>query len=457
MLSDDHAADVIPFFCPSTFDGMRRARFLIALLYFLSPSLAGQEKSEAIVPLEERMFIASKVYSLLQLHFFSAKTESAPDLDGTYRTYLHKVLATDDRREFDLATIEFVAQLHNGHTFFWDKWLDKDNNQSLGFYAMPLEGRWVVQSSFLDSLKPGDILSRIDDTPIEAFFLQQRRYISASSTAALRRNLFLFSYLFPEQFTLTLKDGRQVVINRAASKKLPEKTEGRWVKPGATAYIRIPSFFDPLLEQRALDYVRQFRRAKVLIIDVRNNPGGVPPQRLLWVLMDRPYHGWAESTHVGRASIDSGHDTARSGESAPGADDPQGVPNPVGGSPSNSNSMPSSRVITPGPYAFRGRLILLVDGGCISACEDFVEASKDSGRATVVGEITQGSSSPPFIYDFHNGMSFRIAVKRYYFPDGSEFEGVGVKPDIEVHTTIGDLKNGRDPILEKALELAAKP
>jgi len=56
-----------------------------------------------------------------------------------------------------------------------------------------------------------------------------------------------------------------------------------------------------------------------------------------------------------------------------------------------------------------------------------------------------------------NGMSLRVAVKRYFFPDGSEFEGVGIKPDIEVHTTIKDLKNGRDLVLEKALDLAAKP
>ena len=98
-----------------------------------------------------------------------------------------------------------------------------------------------------------------------------------------------------------------------------------------------------------------------------------------------------------------------------------------------------------------------MDGGCISACEDFVEPSKDSGRAILIGETTQGSFVLPIIYDFHNGMSLRIAAKRNYFPDGSEFEGVGIKPDVEVHTTIEGLRNGRDPVLEKALELASKP
>jgi carboxyl-terminal processing protease len=54
-------------------------------------------------------------------------------------------------------------------------------------------------------------------------------------------------------------------------------------------------------------------------------------------------------------------------------------------------------------------------------------------------------------------MKLAIAVKRQYFPDGSEFEGVGIKPDIEVHPTVEDLRSAKDPVLEKALELAAKP
>jgi carboxyl-terminal processing protease len=53
-------------------------------------------------------------------------------------------------------------------------------------------------------------------------------------------------------------------------------------------------------------------------------------------------------------------------------------------------------------------------------------------------------------------MIVRIAVKREYFPDGSEFEGVGIKPDIEVRPSIQDLKTGRDAVLDKALELAEK-
>ena len=113
--------------------------------------------------------------------------------------------------------------------------------------------------------------------------------------------------------------------------------------------------------------------------------------------------------------------------------------------------------MAPAPGAFRGRLVLLVDGGCVSACEDFVMPFKDNGRATLVGETTQGAAGLPYTYDFQNGMVVRVAVKKLSFPDGPEFEGVGIKPDIEVHASADDWKQGRDAVLQKALELLAGP
>jgi carboxyl-terminal processing protease len=429
----------------------------VIILFAMTQLACGQSATEETLTPAERAFIASKIYSTLQLYFFGWKTQPGIEFDIAYRTYLEKALAADSRRQFDLATMEFVARLQNGHTFFWDTWLDKGNGQSLGFYARPLDGKWVVQSSFLENLKPGDIISNLDDTAIEAFFLQQRRYVSASSTAAQRRNFFLFPYLFPEQFTLTLGNGRQVAVNRAIPKELAEKTEGRWLKPGVAAYIRIPAFFNPTFEETALDYMRQFQRAKVLLIDVRNNAGGIPPTRLISALMDRPYRGWAESAGVRATPFKADQTGQENRPSTPGAEQSRRFADAVAGSPGNSQATPESAVVMPSRNAFRGRLILLVNGGCISACEDFVEPSKDSRRAILVGEVTQGSSGLPFVYDFHNGMSIRIAAKRNYFPDGSEFEGAGIKPDVEVHTTVDDLKNGKDPILEKALELASRP
>jgi len=437
---------------------MRTISYFASLfcLSALGASGAGHKIPDPKLAIDERVFTASKVYSLSERYFVSTKSLSDSSWDALYKDYLRTVLAIDDRREFDLATIEFVAQLHNGHTLFWDSWLGKNYGQPLGFYAAPLNGKWVVQTSSLASLKPGDVLDRIDDRTVEDFFRQQLRYISASNVAAQRHNLFLLPHLFPERFTLTLDDGRKVLVDRDWTKEPEMKTEGRWLRQGQAAYIRIPSFFQPMLEDKALVYLGQFRNARTLIIDVRNNSGGLSPARLVRALMDRPYRGWKESAAMRIGAFEFRQPGSQNAE-------PSGMPDYLKGYADALGILENSQLswgggfVAPGQPVFRGRLIILVDGGCVSACEDFVEPFKDNGRATVVGETTEGSSGVPYYYDFRNGMSLRIAVKRDYFPDGSEFEGVGIKPDVEARPSIEALKAGQDVVLEKALEMAGKP
>ena len=82
---------------------------------------------------------------------------------------------------------------------------------------------------------------------------------------------------------------------------------------------------------------------------------------------------------------------------------------------------------------------------------------KDNGRAEIIGEATEGSSGQPFFFDFGNGMSLLVGAARNTFPDGSPFESVGITPTIPVEPRIADVKNGVDPVLERAKELAGAP
>ena len=84
-------------------------------------------------------------------------------------------------------------------------------------------------------------------------------------------------------------------------------------------------------------------------------------------------------------------------------------------------------------------------------------ALKDNGRATLLGETTEGSSGQPYFLNLGNGMSLMIGAARYSFPDGSPFEGVGIKPTIPVELHLTDLRDAIDPVLLKAREVAEAP
>jgi carboxyl-terminal processing protease len=372
--------------------------------------------------------------------------QGAPDVDveAAYRRYLDKVIAADTRSAFTLASMEFLASMRNGHTVFVDQELARRNG-ALPFTARYSGTQWIVTESQVPDLKPGDVIEKIDGRPFEQFFVEIRPHISASSDYSARHMLFVrmwdmapFGPLFPEKFELALSGNRKVAIDRRAvgGAKVPP-TEGRWLKPGEVAYIRIPSFFFPENEKRALELLEEFRRAHAIIVDLRGNPGGSTPSDLTSHLMDRPYRWWSESTPINmpffryRASQGDWHYQA--------FQQPQII----------WYSGPS----TPAKDAFTGKLVLLVDGGCNSACEDFTMPFKDNHRATLVGQNTSGSTGEPFVTDFGNGMLVLIGAKRAAFPDGMPFEGVGIKPDIEVQPTAEDLANGRDAALATALRV----
>jgi carboxyl-terminal processing protease len=97
--------------------------------------------------------------------------------------------------------------------------------------------------------------------------------------------------------------------------------------------------------------------------------------------------------------------------------------------------------------------IVLIDRGCTCACEDLVMPLKLSGRAKLVGETTAGTFSATNLSKFENGMLLNVTTVRHTFPDGSQFEGIGIAPDVELHPTTQDLRTGNDVVLTKALEL----
>src|SRR5262249_6015495 len=156
-----------------------------------------------------RALTASRIYHEVNTFF--------PHLDGdrfeaAYRSYLRRVLSTGDRREFDLASMELVATLHDGHTWFYDKWLDDNFGQALGFFAFPAGKQWAVRRSQLDSIRVGDVVTAVDGVPITDFFAKQRRYISSSGDRDAELSLFLTPPVFPLKFTVTLADGRKVTV-----------------------------------------------------------------------------------------------------------------------------------------------------------------------------------------------------------------------------------------------------
>jgi len=102
---------------------------------------------------------------------------------------------------------------------------------------------------------------------------------------------------------------------------------------------------------------------------------------------------------------------------------------------------------------YRGPLAVLTGPGTYSAAEDFLVPLKYAKRAMLVGEKTAGSTGNPISVNLPGGGIFMVVSKRDTFPDGQEFVGIGIQPDVEVHPTQQDLLKGTDPVLQKGIEV----
>lgn len=108
-----------------------------------------------------------------------------------------------------------------------------------------------------------------------------------------------------------------------------------------------------------------------------------------------------------------------------------------------------------GERAWRGRTIVLIDDATGGPAEIFAAALKDRADATTVGETTAGMAIVQRLVPTGSGGSLFMTVARYQSPSGALLGGKGLSPDERVITFPGE-SDGRDPILERGLEVARR-
>ncbi|MBX4181562.1 S41 family peptidase [Candidatus Parcubacteria bacterium] len=97
--------------------------------------------------------------------------------------------------------------------------------------------------------------------------------------------------------------------------------------------------------------------------------------------------------------------------------------------------------------------IILVDKGSASAAEILAGALAEHGKAILVGETTFGKGSVQELVDITSDTSLKVTVARWLTPNGVSISEKGIEPQYKVERTIEDMKAGRDPQLDKALEI----
>ena len=104
------------------------------------------------------------------------------------------------------------------------------------------------------------------------------------------------------------------------------------------------------------------------------------------------------------------------------------------------------------------KILILIDGGSASASEILASALKENLRDAVVlvGEKSFGKGTIQDARDFDDGSGLHLTVAKWLTPKKNWVHEVGIEPDVKVEFTAEDFEQGRDPQLDKVLELARR-
>jgi carboxyl-terminal processing protease len=97
--------------------------------------------------------------------------------------------------------------------------------------------------------------------------------------------------------------------------------------------------------------------------------------------------------------------------------------------------------------------IVLIDQGSASASEILAGALRDNLKIKLVGEKSFGKGSVQKLESLRNGTSLKVTVAKWLTPSGHSIAEQGLEPDVKIEYTKEDAEAGRDPQLDKALEL----
>lgn len=103
------------------------------------------------------------------------------------------------------------------------------------------------------------------------------------------------------------------------------------------------------------------------------------------------------------------------------------------------------------------RMVILINQGSASASEILAGALKEHGKAVLVGEKTFGKGSVQELVPVTNDTSLKITIANWLTPHGRSISKEGLEPDFEVKLSREDSEAGRDPQMEKAVEILTSP
>jgi carboxyl-terminal processing protease len=254
----------------------------------------------------------------------------------------------------------------------------------------PIEGT----PAFAAGIHPGDEIIEVDSKPVKGQSLDQvvkqiRGLINTKVSITIQRKT--------ERHKLAMSRAEIPIRAVAAAEILP----------GNIGYIRLDSFISSKANQEMKDALKKTATADGLVVDLRNNPGGLLSNAIEIANM------FLDGSVVIVSTIDA-------------------------------DGYKSSQTSTRNPI-YKKPLVVMINGGSASASEILSGALRDNGRAKLVGQKSFGKGLVQAINKLEDQSGINVTIAKYLTPNDTDIHKVGIVPDFEVPLKEEDYTKGKGP------------
>lgn len=409
--------------------------YYISMDQYGNPSFL-HESSYSNMPYPDKGFRLLALYRFWNIiHYFSPyRNLTNRDWNIILKEYIPPFLSAGNELEYELIVLQLIGETndtHSGTIPLGNKISEIRGKKFVPFRVRFIEKQLVV-TEFFDpkghentELNVGDVITHIAGKPVEKIVDSVGKYYPASNEASKLRDI-AFNILRSDQPFLEIHFISNHQHKTTLQKLFPSDSLNLFqvynekcykLLDGDLGYITLRS-----IKNEDIPIIKEtFKNTKGIIIDIRNGASEYVPYLLgsFFVSKTTPF-----------AKVAKGN-----------------INNP--GEFQFSKVLPI--IVEKEPY--NGELVVIVNEYTQSMAEYTAMAFRAGNRTTIVGSTTAGTDGGARQIFLPGNLKTMITGYGVFYPDGKQTQCIGIIPDINITPTIEGIKNRKDEVLEKAIEI----
>lgn len=339
------------------------------------------------------------------------------------------MLEGDDEHSYCMAMEHFTAQLHDAHALYgYAGVLEEYGEYSAPVRLIRAEGQYVVNFVYRDcDLQVGDVIVAFNGTPIEDIIEEQKQYISITEDDKILNQMegFLLRAKEPDMdITVRRGDDEISVTTQGMSLEESQTVKGEEKEPYEVLDNNI-GVINPkvLTDDEFSNIMKKVEKTDGLIIDLRQYP-----KNGNWINILAEYLKAEETPFCRAISI----------------------------SPTIPGAYLTNYIETSGgkqvPYHYEKPVVILMNERTQSLAEYTIMMFRDGHNTIVIGSNSVGSDGDLAYLYGPEGNILQFSGVGILTAEGEQTQRVGLSPDIYVEPTVSGIKEGKDELIEAAVQ-----